>query len=132
MELATNTVERAMRTVALGRKNALFAGADSGGRHSAMIATLIETAKLNNVDPFAWVAVTQRRSGSFTGADRARQRSRIGAGGRVAQGRGARVVRRSRRFHERARSRRSVIMALAFGAAPCVGVAKGIGRRGDR
>ena len=55
LEMDTNTVERAMRPVALGRKNALFAGADSGGRHWAIIATLIQTAKLNNVDPMAWL-----------------------------------------------------------------------------
>jgi hypothetical protein len=55
LELDTNTVERAMRPVALGRKNALFAGADSGGHHWAMVATLIQTAKLNNLDPLAWL-----------------------------------------------------------------------------
>jgi len=55
LELDTNTVERAMRPVALGRKNALFAGADSGGRHWAIVATLIQTAKLNGVDPWAWL-----------------------------------------------------------------------------
>jgi transposase len=55
VELDTNTVERAMRPVALGRKNALFAGSDSGARHWAIIATLIQTAKLNEVDPLAWL-----------------------------------------------------------------------------
>ena len=55
LELDTNTVERAMRPVALGRKNALFAGADSGGRHWAIVASLIQTAKLNDVDPLAWL-----------------------------------------------------------------------------
>jgi hypothetical protein len=55
LELDTNTVERAMRPVALGRKNALFAGADSGGRHWAVVASLIQTAKLNDVDPLAWL-----------------------------------------------------------------------------
>ena len=55
LELDTNTVERAMRPVALGRKNALFAGADSGGRHWAIVASLIQTAKLNNVEPLAWL-----------------------------------------------------------------------------
>jgi transposase len=54
-ELDTNTVERAMRPVALGRKNALFAGSDAGARHWAIIATLIQTAKLNDVDPLAWL-----------------------------------------------------------------------------
>jgi transposase len=55
IELNTNTVEPAMRPVALGGKNALFAGADSGGRHWAIVATLIQTAKLNDVDPLAWL-----------------------------------------------------------------------------
>ncbi|HEY2419325.1 MAG TPA: IS66 family transposase, partial [Steroidobacteraceae bacterium] len=55
LEMDTNTVERAMRPVALGRKNALFAGADTGGRHWATVATLIQTAKLNDVDPLAWL-----------------------------------------------------------------------------
>jgi transposase len=55
LELDTNTVERAMRPVALGRKNALFAGADSGGRHWAIVASLIQTAKVNDVDPLAWL-----------------------------------------------------------------------------
>jgi transposase len=55
LELDTNTVERAMRPVALGRKNALFAGSDEGGHHWAMVATLIQTAKLNNLDPLAWL-----------------------------------------------------------------------------
>lgn len=41
--------------MALGRKNALFAGADSGGRHWAIVASLIQTAKLNDVDPLAWL-----------------------------------------------------------------------------
>ena len=39
----------------LGRKNALFAGADSGGRHWAIVASLIQTAKLNHVEPLAWL-----------------------------------------------------------------------------
>jgi hypothetical protein len=55
-ELDTNIVERAMRPVALGRKNALFAGADSGGHHWSIVATLIQTAKLNGVEPLAWLA----------------------------------------------------------------------------
>jgi transposase len=60
-ELDTNIVERAMRPVALGRKNALFAGADSGGKHWAIVATLIQTAKLNNVDPLAWLTDALKR-----------------------------------------------------------------------
>lgn len=55
LELDTNTVERAIRPITLGRKNALFAGADSGGRHWAIVASLIQSAKLNNIDPLAWL-----------------------------------------------------------------------------
>ena len=50
-----NSNERELRPTALGRKNALFAGADSGGRHWAIVASLIQTAKLNDVDPLAWL-----------------------------------------------------------------------------
>lgn len=51
IELDTNTVERSMRPVALSRKNALFAGSDEGAENWAAIASLIETCKLNAVDP---------------------------------------------------------------------------------
>jgi transposase len=54
IELDSNTVERAMRPVALSRKNALFAGSDEGGANWAAIASLIETCKLNGVDPQAY------------------------------------------------------------------------------
>jgi transposase len=47
--------ERALRAVALGRKNYLFAGSDSGGERAAAIYTLIGTAKLNKVDPEAYL-----------------------------------------------------------------------------
>jgi transposase len=60
-ELDTNIVERAMRPVALGRKNALFAGADTGGTHWAIVATLIQTAKLNDVEPLAWLTDVLKR-----------------------------------------------------------------------
>ena len=60
-ELDTNIVERAMRPIALGRKNALFAGADSGGKHWAIVATLIQTAKLNDVEPLAWLTNALKR-----------------------------------------------------------------------
>ena len=43
------------------RKNALFAGSDDGGDHWAVIATLIETAKLNDVNPHTWLADTLQR-----------------------------------------------------------------------
>jgi transposase len=61
LELDTNIVERAMRPIALGRKNSLFAGADAGGRHWSIVATLIQTAKLNHVEPLAWLADVLRR-----------------------------------------------------------------------
>lgn len=61
IELDSNTVERAIRPLALNRKNALFAGSDDGGDHWAVIASLIETAKLNGVDPQAWLADTLAR-----------------------------------------------------------------------
>jgi transposase len=56
IELDTNIVERSMRPVALNRKNALFAGHDEGAANWALIASLIETAKLNDVDPQAYLA----------------------------------------------------------------------------
>lgn len=54
--LTNNAAERALRGVALGRKAWLFAGSDRGGERAAMVYTLITTAKLNNVDPRAWLA----------------------------------------------------------------------------
>jgi transposase len=51
----TNVVERAIRPVAITRKNSLFAGSDGGARHWAIAMTLIQTAKLNGVDPMAWL-----------------------------------------------------------------------------
>jgi transposase len=49
----TNIIERA--TIALGRKNAVFAGSDGGARHWAIVASLVATAKLNGVEPLAWL-----------------------------------------------------------------------------
>ena len=54
IELDTNSVERAMRPVALSRKNSLFAGSDEGGENWACLASLIETCKLNGVNPQAY------------------------------------------------------------------------------
>ena len=59
--LSNNAAERALRGVALGRKAWLFAGSDRGGERAAAIYTLIATAKLNGVDPRAWLADTLRR-----------------------------------------------------------------------
>ncbi|MFN7190160.1 MAG: transposase, partial [Rhodospirillales bacterium] len=55
VELDTNTVERTIRPQALTRKNALFAGSDGGAQHWACLASLIETARLNGVDPLAYL-----------------------------------------------------------------------------
>ena len=55
IELDTNPVERAIRPVALGRKNSLFAGSEGGARRWAIVASLVETAKLNSIEPFAWL-----------------------------------------------------------------------------
>jgi len=55
LELDNNTCERAMKPVAIGRKNWMFAGSERGGKAMAIAFTLIETAKLNNVDPQAWL-----------------------------------------------------------------------------
>jgi transposase len=55
IEIDFNVVERSIRPIALNRKNALFAGSDGGGEHWAVIASLIETCKLNSVDPYAYL-----------------------------------------------------------------------------
>lgn len=54
--LTNNAAERALRGIALGRKSWLFAGSDRGGERAAMMYTLIQTARLNDVDPQAWLA----------------------------------------------------------------------------
>ena len=54
--LSNNAAERALRGIALGRKSWLFAGSHRGGERAAIMYTLIQTAKLNNVDPQAWLA----------------------------------------------------------------------------
>ena len=54
--LTNNAAERALRGIALGRKSWLFAGSDRGGERAAVMYTLIGTAKLNDVDPQAWLA----------------------------------------------------------------------------
>ena len=54
--LSNNAAERGLRGVAVGRRNWTFAGSDEGGRRAASVYTLIETCKLNQVDPQAWLA----------------------------------------------------------------------------
>ena len=51
-----NAAERAIRSLALGRRNWLFAGSDRGGQRAAMMYSLITTAKMNDIDPQAWLA----------------------------------------------------------------------------
>ncbi|AFL54813.1 hypothetical protein ABIE78_000539 [Sinorhizobium fredii] len=58
IELDNNSVERTIRPIALNRKNALFAGHDAGAENWATIASLVETCKLNDVDPLAYLTST--------------------------------------------------------------------------
>ncbi len=55
IELDTNPVERAIRPIALGRKNHLFAGSDRGAKRWATVCSLVETAKLNKVEPYTYL-----------------------------------------------------------------------------
>lgn len=55
LEIDNNSAERALKPVALGRKNYLFVGSEGGGKAAAIAYTLIETAKMNGVDPQAWL-----------------------------------------------------------------------------
>ena len=55
LELDNNTAERAMRPIAIGRKNYLFLGSEKGGKSAAICYSLIETCKLNNVNPQSWL-----------------------------------------------------------------------------
>jgi transposase len=61
VEIDSNIVEHAIRPQTITRKNALFAGSDGGGRTWATIATLLQTAKMNDVDPLTWLAQTLQR-----------------------------------------------------------------------
>jgi len=61
IEIDSNIVERAIRPQTITRKNALFAGSDGGGRTWATIASLITTAKMNGVDPHAWMTQALER-----------------------------------------------------------------------
>ena len=55
IEIDNNAAERAMRPIAVGRKNWMFAGSDNGGHTAAGIYSLIETAKMNNINPFLYL-----------------------------------------------------------------------------
>jgi transposase len=61
VEIDNNTVERSMRSIGVGRHNALFAGSDEGGRNWAILASFMTTARLNNVDPMAWLTDALQR-----------------------------------------------------------------------
>jgi len=61
IEIDNNSVERAIRPITITRKNALFAGSEAGGQTWATIASLLATARLNNVDPNAWLTQTLER-----------------------------------------------------------------------
>ena len=61
IEIDNNAAERSLRTVALGRKNYLFCGSDTGGERAAGIYSLIGTAKLNGLDPEAYLRYVLER-----------------------------------------------------------------------
>lgn len=61
VEMDNNAAERALRAVALGRKNYLFAGSDAGGERAAAIYSLLGSAKLNGIDPEAYLTTVLRR-----------------------------------------------------------------------
>jgi transposase len=61
VEMDNNAAERALRTVAIGRKNYLFAGSDNGGERAAAIYSLLGSAKLNGIDPEAYMIAVLRR-----------------------------------------------------------------------
>jgi transposase len=61
IEIDNNAAERALRVVALGRKNYLFAGSDTGGERAAVIYSLLGSAKLNRLDPEAYLTLVLRR-----------------------------------------------------------------------
>ena len=59
--ITNNAAERGLRGIALGRRSWLFAGSDRGGQRAAMMYSLIVSAKMNDVDPQAWLADVLRR-----------------------------------------------------------------------
>ncbi len=63
--MTNNAAERALRGIALGRKSWLFAGSDRGGQRAALMYSLIVTAKMNDIDPQAWLADVLERIASL-------------------------------------------------------------------
>ena len=65
IEIDNNAAERALRSVALGRKNFLFAGSDAGGERAAAIYSLVGSAKLNGLDPEAYLRFVIERIADY-------------------------------------------------------------------
>ena len=65
IELDNNAAERALRAVALGRKNYLFAGSDAGGERAAAIYSLVGSAKLNDLNPQAYLTHVLERIADY-------------------------------------------------------------------
>ena len=66
LDIDSNAVERAIRPQTITRKNALFAGSDGGAARWAIVASLIATAKLNDVEPFAYLKdILERMTGGY-------------------------------------------------------------------
>lgn len=61
LEIDNNAAERSLRTVALGRKNYLFMGSDRGGERAALVYSLIGSARLNGLDPYAYLRTVLER-----------------------------------------------------------------------
>jgi hypothetical protein len=61
IEIDNNIAERSLRAIALGRKNYLFAGSDAGGQRAAILYSLLGTAKLNGIDPEAYLRYVLER-----------------------------------------------------------------------
>ncbi len=111
IELDTNPVERAMRPIALNRKNALFAGSDEGAEHWAILATLIECCKLHGANPAIYLEdVLTRLVGGHLNS-RLDELTPLGLEGRSARGltvktpqRGWKSTAYPRSFRERSES----------------------------
>jgi hypothetical protein len=71
LDIDNNAAERALRAVALGRENYLFAGSDAGGERAAALYSLIGTAKLNSLDPATYLRDVGWRYGGFRESPRA-------------------------------------------------------------
>ena len=92
IEIDSNVVERSIRPIALNRKNALFAGSDGGGEHWAVIASLVETAKLNAVEPFTYLTDVIARIVAGHPQTPDRRPLALGLRARAAEGRGLRTT----------------------------------------